>query len=475
MFKWVSRIALGAMFSQLILFAGMIPIARLFSPYEIGRSAIIVSCAIILSIFLDNSYSLSIPLADTDEEAQMLTRLSIFRSCAGGLIVLLVFVFTFSIFLSFRPNFMIFIEVIFTIILSVVLVIWATIRALQTRNGNFSVVSLSPILASFVQASSQIVLGVLHIGVIGLVVGIILGKTSSTIQMLKGLRITLRKTSFALLRDLSKKWENFTKLTTPAVLINTITVSAVAPLVSYLFDTTTAGFYFFITVILSAPSGLLGQSVASVLFPLLARKRRDGISAAATIEYAVFLLLIGSAPFFLAFSLLGPEIVSLLFGEKWVGAFEVTKYLVPWFALSLVSSSVSSLSLVNRRHKAILRIGITESSVRIISLFASAKFFSFLNPFFIYSMCGCLISFLWILWVCKQSEVNTREKLKISCTILVYFLAMIFGRNTIFFFTSTHFVVVSLTALFFVSLVTIGLVNRKINLNRSKSVDDSNN
>jgi O-antigen/teichoic acid export membrane protein len=471
MFKWVTRIALGAIFSQIVLFMGMIPISRLFSPLELGTSAIILSCATILSVVLGNSYATAIPLAESDEEALSLTRLSIFRNCVSGLIVWIVFVPACHVWQVFYPDSEIFLGGTLAIILSVVLAHWTTIRALRTRYGNFNVVSMSPILASFVQTISQIVLGALHLSFFGLVAGIILGRASSTFQMFKGLRLSLHKSSYVLLRDLSRKWRRFALLTTPAVLLNTATVSAVVPLVSYLFDTTTAGFYFFITLILSAPSGLLGQSIASVLFPLLAEKRRSGLPVAEIIEKIVFLLLLGSAPFFLAFSLLGPELINFLFGDKWIAAFDVTKYLVPWFALSLVSSSISSFSMVNRRFGAILGIGFIESSVRIVSLFASANLFSNINPFLVYSMCGCLFSLLWILWVCKQSEVNLNGYLKISSIILIYFLAMMLGRNTILYFASTHFVVVSLIILFCVSLLAMGLIIGSINSDKSKTLE----
>jgi O-antigen/teichoic acid export membrane protein len=160
---------------------------------------------------------------------------------------------------------------------------------------------------------------------------------------------------------------------------------------------------------LAVPSVLLGQSVAIVLFPKIARMTREGIETASSIKTVATVLSLVAIPVFSVPLLLGPEIFSLMFGSEWRDAGVAASALSPWLAASLIASPLSSVLTVHQRLERLLFLGVIEASLRIGAFSVGSWANNWRLGLGLYSAAGLVIAFFGLSWVLGLSGTNIRN------------------------------------------------------------------
>lgn len=421
----------GTLASQLVLLTASLVLARLYSPSDFGILAISMAFSSILATVTVFSYPTAVPLAKTNAAAKNLTWLSmilgIVLSILAGAVALLSMALSRSETLwgLDRP------VIVLTCLSAAALTVWTASRAYLARIGDFRTVSVAAVSGNITQSTAQIVGGILHLAGAGLVFGFLLGRLSSSWRMIRATGLGMPRGLGELARS-ARTWRKPAfMLTVPAVL-NLVSVGAVAPLIASLGSTALAGSFALATRILTVPSALLGQSVATVLYPEAAERERDGKASTQLIWKINLVLLLAGLPIFATVLLFGPELFSLIFGEEWRTAGVIAAILAPWLALNLASSAISSFATVKERFGVILTLSAVEAALRFGALTLGFSLGSDLLAVALYSAAGAVISISWIVWVLRQSgcEWGRITRLTTTCLAVIGALSLLAVATT---------------------------------------------
>lgn len=393
----MSALSLAAAASQVLQVAASVFLARLYSPVDFGVFAICSAVAGIASVAVTAQYPVAIPLADTDEEARVLTWLSVTLSIA--LVVLLTvvwwavqsFVLPEDDPLGLGPS------VWLVPILATVLAVWTALRAMQSRKGEFGLVSVATVTGTAVQVVAQFLAAALGWLVVGLTAGYTVGRAANAGSLMRGSVFGPWPGTLALV-NAARRWRRMPTWMLFPALLNVASITAVASLIGVLYGVEIAGYFGLAMSLLAMPAALLGQAVSTVLFPQTARLERENRPVAPVLERAVTGLTTMAVPFFGAVLLLGPQIFAVVFGPEWETAGVISALLVPWLLASLVSSAISGFAVVKSQQRVLFVIAIVEAVLRFGSLLVGAAHDSYVLGFALYGISGLVISVLAIAW-----------------------------------------------------------------------------
>lgn len=190
-------------------------------------------------------------------------------------------------------------------------------------------------------------------------------------------------------KELAWNHRDFAYYRTPQIALNAVSLSMPVLMLASFFGPTTAGLYSLSKMVLSAPTALIGQSVASVFYPRFNEATHNGENARKLLLKATCALaLVGLFPFgfIIAF---GPWLFSFVFGPEWLVAGEYAQWLAMWSYFGLVSRpavgaipvlDLQGLFLVYEIISLLLRVAalflgfyIYESAIVAIALFSLAS------------------------------------------------------------------------------------------------------
>lgn len=416
----VGSLSLGTVTGQALLLLASPFVTRLYSPEEFGTFSAALGVATLLATLCSLSLQSAIPSASTDEEAGDLLWASLLAGVLLAPVAIVVAAMastrfggtTFSVGLWGA-----------TAATAMLISTWGSIRALASRHDRFRSVSVSSVADSGIQAGGQLTLGQFHTGAFGLSLGYLSGKLASIATLLWGLPIHhLRpRLPFAAMR----RWKRYVLLLTPTSLLNQAAVTSVSVFIAVLYGAGRAGQFALASRMLAVPSALLGQAVATVFLPKIAKMTRGQTSTAPAVLAVATTLSTVSWPIFAVTTLLGPEIFTITFGAAWRDAGVAAAILSPWLALNLVSSPISSVMMVRDRLRQLLVLGIVEASLRFGSLAAGHGTQNWQLSLVLYSASGVAISLFAIAFVLRLSGASIGDWIRSIPWHLRTFLAAV--------------------------------------------------
>lgn len=397
--RHVSGLSLGTILGQVMLLLASPFLTRIYTPDEFGSFSAMLGIATLLATLCALSYPVAIPLAKTGREASDL----FWMTFSAGLVIsplatALVYLLTSSGSATPLSRGL----WITSAITALAIAVWGGLRAIASRADLFRSVAASGVGDSGVQASGQIVLGQLAWGAPGLAGGYLAGKTAAIVVLIWGARRHLQAPHRPLAE--AGRWIRYTVLVTPTTLLNQASVTAVSPWIAGLYGPALAGQFALAARMLAVPSVLVGQAIATVFFPKIARMTREGSPTLPAVLAVASALSSVAWPVFGATFLLGPELFSLAFGSEWREAGVAAAILSPWLALNLISSPISSVATVRDRLGQLLALGVLEASLRFGSLATGAAFNNWRLSLAMYAAVGAAISVYTLAWVLRLSQ-----------------------------------------------------------------------
>ena len=353
-------------------------LTRLYTSSDFGVLAVFSSILGVLSVIATLRYEEAISLPKEDSEALNLLILSV------G--VLLIMAFVSSIFVLFigdrfisvlnvielKPYLWLFPFSLVGIGLYQILSYWAV------RKADFLVISKTKVSQNLSQVFTQIIIGVLKKGPLGLVIGDLIGRMAGSGMFLRSFIrkdfINIHKSvSFASLKTSARIFWKFPAYNLPNGLLNTISQQIPNFLFASLFNSATAGYYFIAIRVTSAPLSLIGKSVAQVFLQKAAVKYSKGddlLNLVNNVHKHLLLIIIIPSLILLFFS---PVIFQFVFGEEWKQAGEYLQLLMPWIAAMFVLSPTTWIFSIVNKQETMLSFEIVLLISRTISILAGAK------------------------------------------------------------------------------------------------------
>ena len=398
----VSSLTVGTVATQGVMFLTFVAIGRFYTPAEVASYMNVLAVASVSAAIATLRWEDAVPLAETDEEARDIVVLAMGTATVAVSVTVATTALVFSV---KQEGGMPVAFLLLAACTSVALAYWSASRMLMARVGRFGTISMSGVLSTGLQGVVQAGGGALGAGPIWLSLGYLGGRLINALWLLAhsgGLR--LRR--FRVYVALGRRWKNMPIYLCMPVALNLLGIQALTPYLTYLFGAADAGSVSFALRILAVPAALIGQAIATVLLPHLARKNRAGDDLAIGNAFTATLLLLGAVPVFGLVFLLGQDLFILVFGEVWSDAGRSASILAPWFAFQFVSSPMSTMILVKNRMARLWVLALIELGARLGALAIGHLVNSLWVGVTVYAFVGCLIAISYILWTLSLSGVR---------------------------------------------------------------------
>lgn len=363
---------------QIILIITIPIVSRIYSPTEFGEFTLFSNIAMILIPIINARYDLLIINAKNQHKANVLSQISFIIS----VIIILIIVPIASIFSIIYPQYML---TMFFMIITLILVSFTNIFTnYLNRERNYKVLSIINIFRSGSMAIIQIILGVLHFGSLGLIIGFAFSYVAGI-----GIGYKIFKNHFYIITDKKEVRDAFFEhknqliYSTPSILINSLSFSIVIFFLGILYTNEEVGIYGMAIRILGVPITIISLGLSKIFM----QKANDyyvkyGTFRKLLIKFSEALVILSIA-LYLPFYLLSETVVNLILGSQWLETIAVMQLIIPLFAVRLIVSTVSLSIVVIKKQQIELML---QSSFLIgtiitfyISKFANLEFMQFVE------------------------------------------------------------------------------------------------
>jgi lipopolysaccharide exporter len=176
-----------------------------------------------------------------------------------------------------------------------------------------------------------------------------------------------RSISWKGMLDVLKRYRKFPLIDSGSRFLNAVSWQLPVFLLAAFFSPEIAGFYTLGFMVFQMPMNLIGSSIAKVFLQRASVARFDGTLSILVENVFRVLVIVGMFPF-LAMTLLGPELFSVIFGEVWAEAGLYAQILGLWAFVWFLASPISALYAVLEKQEFGLQVHAMNFVTRLISL-----------------------------------------------------------------------------------------------------------
>lgn len=341
----------GTVIGQMLIVLSSPILTRIYTPEEFGGFAVFSSLASIGAVAIGMRYEFAIPVAESDDAAIGLVVLTTLIALALSLLAALAL-------WAWQP---VILDALQTPMLASVL--WLLPPALfiygagsalnfwSIRQGTFQVNGVNRIIQFGTQAFSQVALGLMALGSVGLVVGYTAGYVTRLGHFMLSLPRTtrarfLRPSPAVIRRMMSTHWR-YPAFTTSSSLLGTACEMLPAVLVAILYGPGMAGWFALSQRIVALPVRMLSDGASQVFLGEIATAERSTILRLFKKMIVLFLLIgtVGIVPVVF----IAPGLFAVVFGEPWREAGIIVQLLAPLYLARFVVMPLSQTLNVLRR------------------------------------------------------------------------------------------------------------------------------
>ena len=389
--KNVAVVMSGSAIAQIIGFALTPIISRLFSPSDFGIFGSFTTVVGIIGTFVTLQYAQAIILSKRDVDAINVLSVSclctILISGLGLMVCLL------------APNLingLLKTEGVWALGLLVVALVVSglnqTFQAWCVRAKAFKHTSASQVIRSVSSSGSQIGLGSMGFGVIGLVFSRILSDLLASVNLgrvvLRDWRLLRENVGWKGMREQAREYRDFPMYSASLELINSLSIGLPIFLLAYYYGVGVAGAYAFAVKVLSAPMGFVTTALRQVLSQKAAEadhERQPLLPLFAKITVGLFIAGIVPA---LILVVLAPQIFSWLFGLQWEEAGKLASGLIVWLLFMFCNVPAVVFGRVIRIQKQMFVFDLALLLLRSASLYFGGLYLSAASTVWLYSIAG---------------------------------------------------------------------------------------
>lgn len=347
--KRIAVLASGTVAGQAVLLLASPILTRLYDPEAFGVLGIFVALVSIMGVTSALRYPLAIPLPDNDKDAATVLRLSLL----SVVLTFMIFLFlTWSLKDWLAASFGLGQVLDFLWLLPLVVAISGTYDAFNywaIRVKGFAAIARTRLSQGLATALSQLILGFLGLGQLGLLVGQGMGRATGLLTLIQLARRTAPIQSWnRRLREIAiaaRTYSHFPLFSTWSAFANTVSAHLPLMVLTLYFGTAVGGLYTLSLRVLQTPVMIIGTAVSQVFLSDAASAYRAGTLPADTLSVLRALARV-SFPIGIVATLTAPAAFDIFFGPQWRLAGAYTQLLVPWLLLVFLTSPLSVIPSV---------------------------------------------------------------------------------------------------------------------------------
>ena len=443
-------------------------VARLFAPEAFGVAALFTSIAGIIGVVVCLRYELAIMLPKTDEEAANLLGLSLFFVLIITGISALIIFFTGDVIVNLlnSPELK---KYLWLIPLSVF--VSGTFLALNywnSRTKHFGRLSIARVISSVATQTTKLGAGFAGFVSGGVLIGTgILGQIVSTFVLggqiwrddrhLFKANIRWKKMIAGL-----KRHRKFPIIDTWGGLINSISWQLPALMLSSFFSIAIVGNYALGLAVIKGPLGIISGALSKVFYQRVCDEKNAKRNNDELVEKLMDkLMFIGILPTMIL-TLVGEELFTVIFGQKWFEAGRYMQILSPWIFFWFISSPLSSLFSAYERQGTALSVHSVILITRGVSLYIGGIYQNIYLALGLFSISGILAYTFVAAWNIKLAQANGRKILFTFFKYTFYSFPVCFCLFLIKYIFQFNSIVILSASLIMVSLYMIIFRNKII-------------
>lgn len=413
--KNVLTLFTGSAISQIVIYASILIIARIFSTEIFGIYMLFSSVTLILKPLATLQYEFAIVLPKK-------------KSDSLNLLILSFLILAFFCFLSFLIIFLlknkiaIFFNIstlknfIYLLPLSVFLTGGISILEYWNNKSNlFKNISNGQIVKSTTMSISQIATGFSNFNFYGLIPGMLVGLAIQSLYLFRTSfnsilnyknEISVKRMFF-----LSKKYKDIPVFNSIINLTNNLANEIPILLITKYFGLSSAGIFGLAIKFMKSPINIIQNSINQVFFNRASQIfNENGNLLKLVLKTSKNLLILGfvifSALFIISFYL------DILFGSNWVNVGLYARILIPWLFFALISNPLTTLILVLNKQKTILLFDATTLIFRFLAFYIGFHFYnSIIISLAIFSSIGVFFNIFLFFYLLKASKTKNKAYL----------------------------------------------------------------
>ena len=411
--KNVLTLMTGTTIAQAIPIAVTPILTRIYTPDDFGVFALFLAITAIAGAIANGQYEQSILLPKSDDDAINLVVLGVVIATVFSLLLLVIVLFFNTNIANLLGNK----ELenwLFLVPLSTLLVgIYNSLNFFNIRKKEFKNVSISLVSRSIGLSLSQVIIGLIALGPIGLIIGQIISYFTGNGMLYKTLKEA--KANVVISKNNIKKqaiiYKKFPIFSLPSIFINTINLNIINFLISSIFSLTTLGFYSLTQRIVGIPARVIGSSFSQVYFQKASQEYNDNGSTEIIFIKTLKKLVLISIPIFLILFLVAEPVFAFVFGEEWRVSGSYAKLLIPLAAIRFVSSSLSNTLSVHQKQQFGFYINLLLLTTTVsLFLIGDTMNFKFIDILMIFSIIMSIEYLLFLIAYWKISKGDLMKK-----------------------------------------------------------------
>lgn len=402
----------GTALGQAILLAASPMLTRLYTPEDFGTAAVFTSIVGVIAVVASLRYQLAVPVPEDDSEAlHVLVLAGLLALLSAAVLGLALLTFSDRIATavpSIGPFLWLMPASVLAIGLYQALSYWAI------RKQAFGLMARTRLTQSGLAVATQLAVGVLGAGPLGLILGQVIGRSAGTVRLLQHTWVSAKTSRAALsvrrLRWVAVRYSRFPLYSTWTGLTNSLGREAPALVLAALFGATTTGHFALGARVLQAPMTLVGEAIGQVFFARAADASRSGELRELVLTVLEQLLRIGM-PAITVIALAAPELFSLVFGPLWRTAGVYAQWFAPWLILVFVTSPMSTLPSVLERQRPELAFQVALLASRIGALAIGGVRGDAMLAIALFSIVSAANWFTFLLWTVRIAGAPVKAAL----------------------------------------------------------------
>lgn len=345
----------GTVLSQGLAIIAAPLLTRLYSPSDFGALAIFISILSVMVVVVSLKYQLAIPLPQDDEIAinvMAIAMISVVLMTAVAGLLLLFFGEKFAHILDMKaivPYLWIVPVSLFGAGVYQVLSYWAL------RKQDFTRIARTKINQGIANVLTQVIVGLLTKGPLGLLLGDAIGRTSGSGSLFalfwKRDRQLISNISWEKMKEVAIRYRNYPLISSLSGLVNSTGLQVAPIMLASYYGAAVVGWFSLTQRIIGIPMRFIGLSVASVYTSEAARLVRENPNQLKSLftDQTKKLALIGGIPILLI-GLSAPLFFSFIFGPSWEESGQYAQVLSIMFAIQFVVTPLSqTLNILERQ------------------------------------------------------------------------------------------------------------------------------
>ena len=415
----VLKLVGGTTFAQGLSVLAAPILTRLYAPDAFGTAALFASITAIIGVVACLRYELAIMLPERDEDAANLLAVSFsFVLIVTGLSAMLVLLVREPIVrLLNAPDLATYLWLVPLAVLAnggfLALNYW------NSRTKRFGRLSIARASQSVVTTGVQLGLGAVgqaHAG--GLIGARVLGSTVVTAVLGRQIwrddrRSFVENVRWPQMLRWGKRHRKFPIFNTWSALLNTASWQLPTFLMAFFFSPTVVGYYALGSRMLQLPMTLIGSAIAQVFFQRASEAHNvDGNLAVVVAPLFRRLVAFGAFPMLLL-TVIGQDVFSVMFGQRWSEAGVYVQILSPWMFFVFISSPLSALFSVLERQEAVLLLNTVLFTTRLVALGVGGMLGNVRLALLLFAVTGIPVYGSWCAWILKVSGVSKSQVLHI--------------------------------------------------------------